>query len=188
MASLRAFTNGRADAVAGEGEEAHRQRHHGEGHRLVAPAAPVEAAHEAEAAGDHPLAVEEAIEIGGQIGGGGVALVGLLVQALAGDDVEGLGTPGALIRSGDGLLDQHLEEDVARLVLHEGRLAGEEVVEGRAQAVDVAAGVDAARVPTRLLRRHVARGPHDRARLGEALPLGGLAGQAEVHEHGAERA
>jgi hypothetical protein len=178
----------RADAVAGEGDEAQEERDHRDPHRRVAPAAPVEAREQAQAARGHALAVQEAVEVGGEVGGGGVALVRLLVQALADDHVERRGQIGRLLAERDRVLDEHLEQDVALVVLHEGRLAREQVVERRAQAVHVAPAVDAARVAPRLLGRHVARRPHHRARLGEALPVARLVREPEVHEHGVQHA
>ena len=65
----------------------------------------------------------------------------------------------------------------------EGDLAGEDVVEGAAQRIDVAARVDRARMP-RLLWRDVVERPHGGAVAGDLLFLGQVDGEAEVRQLG----
>ena len=69
-----------------------------------------------------------------------------------------------------------------RRVAAERPLAGQQLVEDDAEAVDVAAAIDPARLAPRLLGRHVGRRAQDLALLGHRdlfrLPLG----QAEVHQ------
>ena len=114
-----------------------------------------------------------------------VAVLLLLLQAL---DDHGL------VRLGDlrgqrprrrrrqlQVTDQHLAEARAR----KRQPAGGHLVHHAAQAVDVAAGVDARRHAAGLLRRHVRGRAHDHARLrlaGGYACVVGDAGDAEVHD------
>ena len=73
--------------------------------------------------------------------------------------------------SGGDLLDQ-----LVAVAFVEGRLEGQEFVEGQAERKDVAAGVG---VAVELFGRHVAERAEDVAGVGQVLLIGGL-GEAEV--------
>ena len=134
--------------------------------------------------GDRPRldrhATEPVVEIIGQGRGRVVAPSRVLLQALQADDLQ-VARNGAVERRGSGrrrLAD--LLERLGDRIAAERRAAGQEGVEDRPQAVDVA-GRRHGPAPARgLLGRHVGRRAHDRAAVGQlAVALDPL-GQAEI--------
>ncbi len=88
-------------------------------------------------------------------------------------------------RSGRLLL-AHLPQSLENRIGPERRLAGQQLVEDHAQRVDVDGRRDRLTSALSLLGCHVARGPHDRSRRGDAAPFRRLdpLGQAEVGHQG----
>ena len=120
-------------------------------------------------------------EGGGELVHAGVTLVDIPGQRLQADRVERR-VPARFMgrrRGGRGMsgrLEQHFDDRV--LV---GQLAGQELVEHHAQAVNVARRPDALRLAAELLRAHVGQRAHHRAGVGHPLRLGvEYKGDAEV--------
>ena len=141
----------------------------------------------------------EAVDVGRQLPGRGVARGGVRLDAPGDDPLEGRGSVRPQLRQrGQGLLlppGRFLEGRAGAAL---ATAAGEQVVQDQAEGVDVGAVVD--RLAPELLRGHVLQRPDDGARhreaggeglLGELRPglLGGIArgggsGDPEVHDHG----
>jgi len=133
--------------------------------------------------GQDGLALLEPPQVLGQGQGGGVAPPGLLLHALLDDgrQVPGKGRDG--FAQGDGrLLQGGLEPGQAR-PSREGRLAGQEGVEGGAHGVDVGGDAHLVFQPRGLLGGHEAGGADHQALLGEPRALQGP-GQAEIQDVG----
>jgi hypothetical protein len=97
---------------------------------------------------------------------------------------QGLETLGHVLRvpgRGHGRRVDVLRDDGHGVVAKKGRAAGDELVEGGAEGVEIAPRVG--RAPERLLRRHVGGGADHHALVGEARALG-RDGEAEVTELG----
>ena len=138
--------------------------------------------------GGDGCAIEEALQVGGELGGALVAALGLFFEGAEGDPVEiggqfgdvhahrfdgEVGAEGAGGEAGGGaggaLVPDEAPEVLAALVVlgldGKGGAAGEHLVEDGAEGVDVAAGVHAADVLD-LLRGHVVGGAEDEIGLG----------------------
>ena len=103
------------------------------------------------------------IEVAAQAIGALVAVVGILGEELVDDRREHRRHAQALQRLWSK--GQVSVDELSRVAVDEGGLAGEELVEGHAEGVEVAAVVDAAGDPAGLLGRDVGQGPgqHRRA-------------------------
>jgi hypothetical protein len=125
-----------------------------------------------------PTPLDEEVEVGGELGRACVARVAGLGHGLLPDRDEVARRAGGPIRF---LLEDGVEELRGRRAV-EGRGAGEEEEERRAERVDVGALVERGRAGALgLLGRHVGRRPEHDARLRE--PFGaGVAREAEVEE------
>ncbi len=132
------------------------------------------------AAAEDRLAAEVAIEIVRQRLGRVVASLRLLAEAFADDRVQVGGHRLHARSQGHRLVVEHGEDDLHRRVARERRLAEEELVQRRAEAVDVGSTIDVAAAP-RLLRRHVRGRAEEHASLGDALLSALVAREAEVH-------
>ena len=131
------------------------------------------------AAGDR-RAVEVAVEVVGERARRRVAIGGILGQAHAGDRRQVGGHPGREPARRGGLGVEDLGEQAGEGRRGERRPAGQQLVQRRAEAVDIGAAIDRADVAARLLRRHVRGRAEQRARAGQAAVGGRLAGEAEV--------
>ena len=129
----------------------------------------------------HRPAPEELAQILGQGQGGIVALAGSLFQAAHDDGLQVPGNLGIAFsdRQGPLLLDP-VQEVGDGAPGGDRQAAGENLVEGGPQTVDVAAGVQDAAAG--LLGAHIGGGPGQVAVQGYVLPLLGE-GQAEIREH-----
>ncbi len=107
------------------------------------------------------------------------AVLCLARQAVLRDgDQLGVGPAGAQAGRRVGQVAQRrLAEDLARGAAQEGRLAGEDLAEDRAQREDVGALVDPVALAAGLLGRHVGRRAHRRAGAGQAGGVGAAAGR-----------
>ena len=139
---------------------------------------------QAGAAGLDGPPLQPALQVLGQRRGRGIAALRLLLQALQGDDLQVAGHLGVVSAGWGRFLLQQAANDlhVGGRLLHERGVAAEELVEERAQTVDVRADVQGA-VSLGLLRGHVGQGADD----GGRPRLPGHVGeprQPEVHEVG----
>ncbi len=102
-------------------------------------------------------------------------------QAVAGDgDQLGVGAAGVQAGAGVGQVAQRrLAEDLARGAAEEGRAAGEDLAEDRAQREDVGALVDPVALAAGLLGGHVGRRAHHRAGARQAGVAGAAAGRGD---------
>ncbi len=136
-------------------------------------------------AGADRLAVEETVEILGEVAGRFVAPGGVLLQALGDDGLEVLGGRRHHLTQRFRLFLDELDQDAGEVGAGERGLAREQLVEDDAEAVDVRPPVE--RLPLRRLWRDVARGAADHAGAGEGdLVLGH--GEAEVDDVGVDLA
>ena len=132
------------------------------------------------------LAAEVAADVLGEVGGGGVAAVGILLQRLQHDRLD------VQVQRGDDrarrrrVFRRDPLDEVPDVRLDERGAAGEHLIEDGAERVDVAARVDAARLAEGLLRRHVLRRSHDHARERQRRAGVDLAREAEVGHEDAE--
>ncbi len=138
--------------------------------------------------------VARALEIPGEIPRGRVTLLGQLREAPLDDPAERHGDPRRGRGEGLGLVPNDGRERLGPRRPVEGALAGEHLVEDDAERELVRAEIH--RLAARLLRRHVAGGPHDRAlaslllRDGPVAAVGAVLlplvdlGEAEVQDLG----
>ena len=167
----------------GAGGEDDRQGRQQAGRDGVAPAPPPPLPERADPAGPDRLAGPEPAEVLGQLQGAGVALPGLLREALQTDRLQVGGNPGLQPAGRHRLLVQHLHDRLHRRDALERRAAGQQLVEDRAQGVDVRGRADRLALAPGLLGRHVVGRPEDLtglrlARLAEPL------GEPEVGDLG----
>jgi choline dehydrogenase-like flavoprotein len=130
--------------------------------------------------------VQEAVQVVGQGGGGGIAAARLLAHRLQADVLQVTRQLGIESPRPARLFFQHLQQQQPALA-REGADAGEHLVEHDAEAVDVGAGIDAAAVAPGLLRAHVRRRAEYLAGLRQRGVASHVAGQAEVGELGNRR-
>jgi hypothetical protein len=130
------------------------------------------------------LAREVAAEVVRERAGGGVALRGVLGQALERDGLQvdrQARDHAARVRR---LVVDHPGQQLRQRRVRERGAAGQQLVQHGPEAVDVGAAVDGAEVAARLLGRDVLRRAEHGARAGEPGIHGGLARQPEVHDDG----
>ena len=141
--------------------------------------------HERSTVADRPgldrLAGEEAAQVVGQLAGGRVAAGRRLGHRLQADRLQVARDLVVEPARRPRLVLQHLQQEHAA-VAAERPLAGEQLVEDDAEAVDVAAGVDRVRLAAGLLGRHVGRRAEHLAVGRHRRVVGVALGQAEVHE------
>ena len=130
------------------------------------------------------LAVEEAAQVVGQLRGAGVAPGGLLFQALQADRLQVVRDARLELARRHRLLLDDLADGVDRVAGLERRPAGEQLVEDRAQRVDVGGRADVAGLARGLFRGHVAGGAEDGAALGLPRVVVDALGQAEIGDLG----
>ena len=177
--------------LLGDRQGRHRRRHGDEneepgdggeeaGHLRVAPAPAPRPLGRGDRAGEDRLSGDEAAAILGEEIRRGVALGGLLLEAFQADRLDVHRELAHQSRRRDRLLLDHLHDGVKGARAEERRPADEHLVEHRPERIDVGGGAEVLQFPPRLLRRHVARRPHDRAVFCLArIPLE-LLGQPEV--------
>ena len=108
----------------------------------------------------------------------------LLVQAFQADGLEVACHPRHESRRGDRVVVNDLADGVDWRLAHEGRTAGEHLVEDRTQGVDVGRRPDVLRLPARLLGGHVAGRAHDLTGRGLLAVRFQPFGQTEVGDLG----
>jgi hypothetical protein len=151
-----------------------RRRQHGQGR--VAPAPAPEPLGLADGAGADRLVVGEAAQVLGQLGRRLVAVGRVTGQRLEHDRLQVARHRRVQPSRRRRLRVDDLVHQLLPVRLVEGRAQGQQLVKGQPQGVDVAAGVALAGEP---LRRHVAQGADDVARVRQVVAVGGL-GEAEV--------
>jgi hypothetical protein len=138
--------------------------------------------------GQHPFAVEEALQVVGQRGGRAVAPVGLLLQAAHHDGVQVHRDGRVELARRCGVVLNHPRQQLQDGAFAVRRLAGERRVQRGPQRVDVGALIQL--IAQRLLRRHEGGRPHNGVRTGQlhGLRIGRRAPrQAEVGDPGRAR-
>ena len=131
------------------------------------------------------LAVEETIQILGQVARRVVAPGGIFLQALGDQGLQVLGEVGDDLAERLRLLQDELEEDTGEVQILERRDARQELVEDDAQTVDIRPPVEG--LPLGLLGREVGRGAADHPGPRQpGLPL--FHSEAEVDDEGMELA
>ena len=135
-----------------------------------------------EASGGEPciLLGDGLIHRGGEVGGPLVARVRVLRGGPGHHVVEGRHEVGALQARGGRRVGDVRPQLGHVVVLGEGNVAGEHLVEHTTQRVHIGPAIHLARLD--LLRRHVVRGAHPRARAGEAARRPQALGEPEVGE------
>ena len=122
--------------------------------------------------------LEEVLKVLLQLGGGLIAVRRLFGDGLQDDDLQVIGDLGSELSRRCGGTVSDLVDQAAAAAVSVGRPQRQHLVEGEAQAVDVAAGVVGA---PELLRRHVLQRADDIAAVGQVRLLHRL-GQAEVRD------
>ena len=166
--------------AADEQNEAERDR--GDHTPVSAPKPPAITLPPTGRSGHDRLAATEAGDVFGEFERARVARPLRLGQRLEADRVQIRGGVGPVHRDGVGVVGEDLFDDLVGLVAHEGRPPGHELVEDRAERVDVREVVDLGQVAVGLLWGHVGRRAHDLTGLGQPLPFR-VEGQPEIgHE------
>ena len=109
------------------------------------------------------LGVQVAIEILGQRACRGISAARALCSGTCDDQIEGIGDIGRATAQRCRRLVHHLEQQVHHRLVLKWRLPRQQVVERRAEAVDVAAAIQPSRLTACLLRRHIGRRADDRS-------------------------
>jgi hypothetical protein len=131
--------------------------------------------------GADEAAGEEAAQVGGEVVGARVAGLGVVGHRAVGDGRElARDLRVELAQVAEGAL-HHAHGQLRRALAAERRLAGQHVVEERAERVDVRTDIHP--LAARLLRRHVAQGAHDRAGLGHVGARGAGVGASCLCGH-----
>ena len=158
---IGSFQQRGADGQAGRRQ--HQQHCRGGNDRLV-PLAPFHAplGQGGTAGGDGPT-LEEPPQVVGQLLGRRVAVLRLLGHRLVDDGLEVGGNRGVELAQRRRLVLGNLAEELAAVGAVEGRLQGQELVEGHAQRVDVGPAVEQHVLARGLLRAHIPQGPDDAA-------------------------
>ena len=139
--------------------------------------------------GVNRVAVDEPAQVVRQLGGGGKPPCGVLLQAFQANRLQVMRNARLELARRDRLLLDDLADRVDRIARLERRTAHQQLVEDRAQGIDVGGRADLPVLPSRLFRRHVT----GRAEDGAALRLAGIVvhplGQAEIGDlgHGGPR-
>ncbi len=105
--------------------------------------------------GRHRFRPLEAVQVLGQFPGAGIALPGVLLQALGDDGREVPGDGGDALTEGNGRVLGHGLQEALEITGPEGAGAGHHHVQHHAEGVDVRPGADPGRVPGQLLRARV---------------------------------
>ena len=163
-----------------EGDEHQRGRQSRD--RRAAPAPHPGASGRRNRPGGNGLAIEPSVQVIRQFSGCRVPPPRLLFQAFQTDHFQVARDLAVEPRRGLGRFLPHGLQGVDNAVAFERRLACQQRIEDRTQAVDIGRRRDRAAAAQRLLRGHVGRGSHDRAGLGQLDALVEPLGQAEIRD------
>ncbi len=133
------------------------------------------------------LAVQPAAQVVGQLLGGPVPLVPLLLEALEADRFQIARDLGIQAGRGNGLLREHLQKRGFHCPGAKRRPAGQLFVKQRTQGIDVCGRTDLLGLAAGQLGCHVAGRAEDRASLRQALAAFQALGQPEVRDFGLVR-
>ncbi len=132
------------------------------------------------------LAGLPAPQVLGQVGGAGVPPAGILLQALQAHRLQVARRFALQTHQRHGLVLDHLGQCFHHRGRSEGRPPGETLVENGPQRIRVRCGPDVL-LALGLLRRHVRRRTHHRARLRQAAAALDAPSEAEVRNLGFDR-
>ncbi len=144
------------------------------------PSAAVQRRRGARRARPDPLSGQEAAQVVPDLAGVPVPFARLLGEALPDDPVEVAVDARVELDQRPRLLGEDLHHEVEERVGLEGGPPGEDLVEERAEAVDVGVGADPVELPVGLLRCHVGGRPDQGPGLGQAFGTGEALGEPEV--------